>query len=167
MAGPQVVKSMVEVFEASEGRLVDRLLHSLRAGEKAGGDRRGKESAAILVVSRADAPRLEQDRTGDKLVDLRVDDGPDPVNELSRIFALYDTTRLLRPGSRDLLLEPAVDVVTLQRALKKLGVYRGEADGYLNGETAEAVRKFAVDAGFASPLYVDKRLFQQIVKRAS
>ena len=166
LAGPQVVKSMVETFEASDGRLVDRLLDSLRSGEEAGGDRRGKQSAAVLVMSRTGVPQLESNRTGDKVVDLRVDDHPDPVNELRRIFGLYDSTRLLRPGSRDLVLEPALDVEALQTALKKLGAYRGLVDGYLGMETVDAVRKFASEAGLARPLFVDKSLFEEILRRA-
>lgn len=73
------VEAMVETFEAARDEgLPERLLHSLEAGQAAGGDRRGRQSAALLVVNRLDLP----------YVDLRVDDHPNPVAELRRLFEL-------------------------------------------------------------------------------
>jgi len=103
LVGEAVLEAMVEAFESTEGELVDRLLAALQAGDRAGGDRRGKQSAAILVV-RENGGFLGY---GDRYVDLRVDDHPEPVIELVRIFKLYDSTRLTRPGSRDIIAMPA------------------------------------------------------------
>ena len=82
---PQVVEDMLRAFEAGEGEeLADRLLNALRAGQAAGGDRRGAASAALLVVD----PRQITARIG-PYVDLRVDAGEDPVAELAHILARY------------------------------------------------------------------------------
>jgi uncharacterized Ntn-hydrolase superfamily protein len=80
LAGEQVVKAMAEAFErsADEG-LPERLLQALEAGQAAGGDRRGRQSAGIQVVSTEDYP----------LLDLRVDDHADPVPELRRVFGVF------------------------------------------------------------------------------
>jgi uncharacterized Ntn-hydrolase superfamily protein len=88
LAGDFVVAAMQDVFEASDPDepLARRLLAALSAGDDAGGDRRGRQSAALLVV-RDGAGYAGGD---DIAVDLRVDDHPDPVTELSRLLDLND-----------------------------------------------------------------------------
>jgi uncharacterized Ntn-hydrolase superfamily protein len=88
LAGDFVVAAMQDVFEASdpEEPLARRLLAALAAGDDAGGDRRGRQSAALLVV-RDGAGYAGRD---DIEVDLRVDDHPDPVTELARLLDLND-----------------------------------------------------------------------------
>lgn len=85
LTGPEVVDSLLDVFESTTGQLVDRLMAALVAGDQAGGDRRGRESAALLVV------RREAGYGGfdDRMVDLRVDDHPEPIPELSRLVGLW------------------------------------------------------------------------------
>ena len=81
------VDALAQTFEATGGRpLVERLLDCLDAAEAAGGDSRGRQSAALLVVER-DAGYAS---LSDTLVDLRVDDHPDPLVELRRIHRLHD-----------------------------------------------------------------------------
>ncbi|MGM0792294.1 MAG: DUF1028 domain-containing protein [Bacillota bacterium] len=78
------VKAMADTFTSSEGTLAERLLASLNAGQEAGGDSRGQQSAALLVVK-------EKGGYGgfnDRYIDLRVDDHPDPITELIRIYHL-------------------------------------------------------------------------------
>ena len=83
--GPDVVDAMAEAYEASSGDLADRLLLALAAGDAAGGDRRGRQSAAIAVV----APGGGYGGNDDRLVDLRVDDHTDPVPELRRLYGIH------------------------------------------------------------------------------
>jgi uncharacterized Ntn-hydrolase superfamily protein len=84
LAGEAVVTEMARAFEAAEGELALRLMAALDAAQAAGGDRRGVQSAAMLVVKPIDAP----DRTTDRWVDLRVDDSPDPLRELRRLLTM-------------------------------------------------------------------------------
>jgi uncharacterized Ntn-hydrolase superfamily protein len=84
LKGEEVVAKMAEAFEKAEGPLAWRMLAALEAGDEAGGDKRGKQSAAILVVR----DRFGPNRIGDRMIDLRVDDHKDPVPELARILAL-------------------------------------------------------------------------------
>jgi uncharacterized Ntn-hydrolase superfamily protein len=86
LTGPEVLDAMAAAFEATAGDLAARLLTALRAGQDAGGDRRGRQSAGLLVV-RAPADFWHDDR----LVDLRVDDHPDPIVELDRLIAVWRT----------------------------------------------------------------------------
>jgi uncharacterized Ntn-hydrolase superfamily protein len=87
LAGPEVVEEMKRAWDASSGQpLPRRLLAALAAGDAAGGDRRGRQSAALLVVSDgAGYAGLD-----DVAADLRVDDHPDPVTELGRLLDLND-----------------------------------------------------------------------------
>ncbi len=81
------VDALGETFEASAGRpLAERLLDCLDAAEAAGGDSRGRQSAALLVVERDGGYA----GLSDSLVDLRVDDHADPLVELRRIYRLHD-----------------------------------------------------------------------------
>lgn len=87
LAGPQVITELRDAWLASapEAPLARRLLAGLRAGDLAGGDRRGRQSAALLVV----APGQGYGNGDDVAVDLRVDDHPDPVAELARLMDLH------------------------------------------------------------------------------
>ena len=85
LAGQEVVEAMASAYEASDDDLAGRLLAALEAGQEAGGDPRGKQSAALLVVREGGGYGGGNDR----LVDLRVDDHPEPIKELARIRDLH------------------------------------------------------------------------------
>jgi len=85
MERPTVPSAMLEAFRASDADLAGRLLAALEAAEREGGDIRGRQSAAVLVV----APRASGQPMQDRPVDLRVDDHPDPVAELRRLVAVH------------------------------------------------------------------------------
>jgi uncharacterized Ntn-hydrolase superfamily protein len=99
LAGPAVVDAMATAFEAAAGApLADRLLAALAAGDEAGGDRRGRQSAALIVAR----PDGGYGGNHDRYLDLRIDDHPSPVEELSRLLDLH---RLYfdRPSEADLI----------------------------------------------------------------
>jgi len=79
LVGGKVIEAMADTFENSEGELAERLMKALEAGQKAGGDKRGKVSAALLVVGN----RQVETRP---FLDLRVDEHQNPVKELRRIY---------------------------------------------------------------------------------
>jgi uncharacterized Ntn-hydrolase superfamily protein len=83
VAGPQVWEAMVSSLESNPGPLAQRLLRSRHAAEDAGGDFRGRRSAAVMVVRVRTTGRPWHDR----VIDLRVDDDPDPVSELDRLVS--------------------------------------------------------------------------------
>jgi uncharacterized Ntn-hydrolase superfamily protein len=82
LAGEAVVKEMARAFESTKGELALRLMAALDAAQAAGGDKRGVQSAAILVVKPIDSP----ERTTDKWIDIRVDDSANPLGELRRLL---------------------------------------------------------------------------------
>jgi len=131
LSGPEVVEAMVEAFLSAQAPFPERLLLALKAGEEAGGDRRGKQSAALLVVGE----KKGYEGLWDRYIDLRADDHPEPVEELFRLLSLH---RLLfeRPKARRPLTEE--EVRFFQGVLKRLGLYRGEVDGVFGPETERA-----------------------------
>lgn len=91
LAGPAVIDGMGLAYERTQGDLADKLLAALAAAEKAGGDSRGRQSAALLIVREGGG----YGGLNDRMVDLRVDDHPDPVGELARLYSLWNGTFLL------------------------------------------------------------------------
>ena len=101
------VRALAETFERTPGALADRLMAALKAGQAAGGDRRGMESAALLVV-RANASYLG---ANDRYIDIRVYDHADPIAELERLYALH---QLYFFQSRDADLIPITPEIVRQ-----------------------------------------------------
>ena len=84
LVSEKTVQALAKTFEQAEGSLAERLLKALDAGQEAGGDSRGKQSAALLVVKENGGYGGYNDR----FTDLRVDDHPEPIKELIRIYHL-------------------------------------------------------------------------------
>lgn len=85
LAGEDVVKNMAKSFQESKGDLGQRLLAALQAGQDAGGDRRGMQSAALLIVREG----WGYGGFNDRYRDLRVDDHAEPIKELQRVYDLH------------------------------------------------------------------------------
>ena len=97
LAGPEVTAEMARAFRDSGGTLAERLVASLEAGQAAGGDRRGQQSAAV-VVERTGA-RHEGREGVDRVTDLRVDDHAEPIAELRRLLDIHLRWDVLRRAS--------------------------------------------------------------------
>ncbi len=85
LTGPEVIDAMIAAFTSASGELADRLLAALKAGDDAGGDRRGKQGAALLVVK----PGGGYGGDTDRYIDLRVDDDPEPTRKLLHLLDLH------------------------------------------------------------------------------
>jgi uncharacterized Ntn-hydrolase superfamily protein len=123
LAGPEVVDAMVGAWlgSADEPSLARRLVACLHAGQAAGGDPRGKQAAAVLVVSAG----AGYGGLGDVVVDLRSDDAPEPVGELSRMLDLHDLY-FGRTRDEDLLPHDAALDDELARRLAIAGYGTGD-----------------------------------------
>ena len=93
LAGPGVVQRTLEAYLGATGTMAERLLAAMAAGEAAGGDKRGKQSAALTICSRDPYPDL----------DIRADDHPDPLAELRRLYRVslerFAAFRRFLPGT--------------------------------------------------------------------
>jgi uncharacterized Ntn-hydrolase superfamily protein len=157
LAGDGVVAAMAEGFVAAAGDLSDRLLAAVLAGDAAGGDRRGRQSAALLVVRAGGGYEGRNDR----YIDLRVDDHPDAPAELARLFTVWDDTMLVR---NDPPLDPAPELVAeIQRRLIALGRYEGPTQGVYDDATKAAIEDWAGWANLEGRLRDDDRISQHLV----
>ncbi|MEN3358546.1 MAG: hypothetical protein V7637_2528 [Mycobacteriales bacterium] len=138
LASRSVVPSLADAYVEASGDLASRLVAALHAGQEAGGDLRGRQSAALLVVSgeRDDAAPWDG-----LLVDLRVDDAPDPIAELTRLLRLQ---RAYEAGDWNTLSQEApVGVRDLHAVLA--AAQRGDRDG-----AREALRTLRDRPGWAA-----------------
>jgi uncharacterized Ntn-hydrolase superfamily protein len=130
LAGPEVVEAMLAAYEADRP-FPDRLLGALLAGDRAGGDARGRQSAALLVVREG----AGYGGANDRWLDLRVDDQPDPVPELQRVLGVWRTL-YERPDPADLLPIDEALAAELRERLTRAGWAPGRDDAF-----AAAIRR--------------------------
>ena len=133
------VDAIAETFESSKGTLAERLLDCLDAAQAAGGDRRGQQSSALLVV--------EQDggyaKLSDTIVELRVEDHELPLTELRRLYRLHEALFGETPRDEWLTVDDAL-ANELRQRLAKLG-YDGELEDALNKWAGNANLEERVD----------------------
>ena len=134
LVGEATVQALAKTFEETPGPLPERLVAALAAGQAAGGDSRGKQSAALLVMRTAGSYGGRSDR----YVDLRVDDHPEPIAELGRILGLH---RLyLTKSSPEELIPVDEDIAReLQVMLQAAGHYQGQITGVYDEATKKAM----------------------------
>ena len=107
-----MVKNMGRKFESAKGDLAERLVAALEGGEEEGGDARGRQSAALLVVRKDSGPG----GYGPKYIDLRVEDHSNPIAELKRLLNLHRVYSLIGQGEDELTKG---DLKTALATLKK------------------------------------------------
>lgn len=163
LEGEEVVVAMAEAFELADGELAQRLVASLEAGQEAGGDARGRQSAALLVV-RAGKGVFG---FGDRYIDLRVEDHRTPIKELMRLLNMYysygnaqRSQALLDEGKTEEALELALRAVRLspENDIAHMALCRASFE---SGDKPRAIEAFqeAVKLNEKTAFYV-KRMSQ-------
>jgi uncharacterized Ntn-hydrolase superfamily protein len=135
LASEKVVRAMAKAFEITQGDLVERFFAVLEAGQEAGGDKRGRESAAILIVREKGA----YDGGTDNYINIRVDEHPTPIKELKKVFEIYDMCLLLRDDPKDLVKLEGDKVLAIKERLKLDGFYEGLIDDKYDEVTKKAL----------------------------
>ncbi len=128
------VQAMARTFQETAGPLAERLVAALAAGQAAGGDSRGQQSAALLVVRTAGSYGGRSDR----YIDLRVDDHPQPIAELERLLGLH-RLYLTKSAPDELITVDAAIARELQTMLRQAGRYEGEISGVYDESTKKAL----------------------------
>ena len=165
LAGPQVVDAMRQAFAASSADLGHRLLASLLAGDRAGGDRRGRQSAAVLVVREGSGYAGHNDRW----IDYRVDDHSDPVPRLAELLELHELFfGVSAPEDRLDLAGPVL--VRLLALAQRLGYYVGPEESSLTAPARDALRRFIGNENFEdrSDLdagWIDRPAYEFLLRR--
>jgi uncharacterized Ntn-hydrolase superfamily protein len=145
LVGPQVPEAMGKAFEATEGELAEKLFAALKAGDDAGGDSRGKQSASMLVVRKGGGRNINNDR----YIYINVDDSPAPIPELRRLLdmnlaLLYQPRvgRLLQEGKTKEAREAAQKLIRYMPAGSSF-VTLGMVD-YTLGDKPAALEDFRI-----------------------
>ena len=138
LVSEETVYAMSHGFKETKGDLVEKLLVALEEGQEAGGDNRGKQSAAILIVKEHGA----YDGGTDRYVDVRVDDHEHPIKELRRVFELYDLSLLNRDDPDDKIKLEKDVMKTIKEVLKLDGFYEGEIDDKYDEQTKASLTKW-------------------------
>ncbi len=154
-----VVRGMSRAFESTPGDLPERLLASLAAGQREGGDRRGMQSAALLIVR----TKGGYDEGSDRWVDIRVDDHPSPIEEVKRVFKLYDLTLLSREDPATLVPLTTEVARVVQHHLSLLGFYSGRPHGTWDEATAKSFARFLNENNFENKARTDASVWPSIL----
>ncbi len=142
LSGAEVISQMEHAFLDTHGELPDRLFAALDAGGRAGGDRRGRQSAALLVVKQ----KAGYGGHNDRWVDCRIDDHLNPIGRLGELLELHHLYFGKSPRSQRVRLDGPV-VRDIQQIMKGLGYYT-TTDGNYDDATREAFRAFIGNENF-------------------
>jgi uncharacterized Ntn-hydrolase superfamily protein len=156
--GPAVVRGMARAYETTPGDIADRLIAALSAGQREGGDRRGMQSAALFVVREGAGYGA-----GDRWIDLRIDDHATPIEELKRVFKLYDLTMLSREDPATLVPIEGEVAKGLQHDLSILGYYTGRFTGTWDEASRAAFTRFLGEHNFENKQRDDAKVWPSIV----
>ncbi|NIM92478.1 MAG: DUF1028 domain-containing protein [Anaerolineales bacterium] len=167
LTGPETIHAMMEGYIKTQGDLADRLLAALFAGDRAGGDSRGRQSASILVVKH----EAGYGGFNDRWMDYRVDDHEDPVPQL---FDLIEMHRLyFGESSEEDRIQITGDVaIQLQTIAQAQGYYQGSINGEYDEATRSALRSFIGNENFEERIdfeegIIDKPVLDFLLKRFS
>lgn len=152
LVGQDTVDAMAAAFRVAKGELSGRLVTALAAGDKAGGDKRGRQASAVYVVR----PKGGYGGMNDVLVDLRVDDHPEPLPELKRLLDLRDLYFGTSPASEKLKIEGTV-LADLKRLMTSRGFYRGDASSPWDEAAEKALDTFIATENFEERVDLKKR----------
>jgi uncharacterized Ntn-hydrolase superfamily protein len=133
LTGPETLEAMADTFTTAVGELADRLVAALLAGDTVGGDRRGKQSAAVVVVRHNASYGGDTDR----YLDLRVDDAHEPVQELQRLLGIHHLF-FGKPRLEDQIPITHEVARELQALTHRLGYYKGVVNGTWDDASKQA-----------------------------
>ena len=165
LAGEQVILAMQRAFVETKGNLPARLQAALLSGDMSGGDRRGRQSAAIYVVK----PKGGYGSYIDRWIDYRVDDHENPVARLGELLEMHELY-FGESEEKDRVPLKSEPLQQLQEILVRLGYMEGEADGVYDELTKTALRAFTGNENFEERCdleagWIDKPVLEHLLKK--
>lgn len=157
LVSEETVQQLTHTFESAQGSLAERLIEALEQGQEAGGDSRGKQSAALFVVK-------EEGGYGgynDRVYDLRVDDHKEPIQELRRLYDLHQLY-FTRPKEEDLLVIEGELLNELIDLLRVQEIQTPNADSYTD-EVKEALKTYYMRENFEERWLEDARIDPEVL----
>jgi len=152
------VEALAKTFEEAQGELADRLVAALAAGQAAGGDRRGRQSAAVLVVR----PEGGYGGYNDRYLDLRVDDDPEPIERLKALVDLHHL--FFKPPAPGEMVAIEGDLAReVQQVLQWAGYYDSPITGEYDAPTRKALTALIGNENFEERFDEEKGLISRQV----
>jgi len=158
LVGKDTVEDMADKFQNTQGELAERLVLALEAGQKAGGDKRGRQSAALLVVKENGSYGGYNDR----YIDLRVDDHETPIQKLQRLLEIF----YLYFGDKEVEKVKLDDSIIkeIKGYLKDLDLFPGDINSKNNDEFQNALEVFYHQENFEEREQVDDHIDKDILE---
>jgi uncharacterized Ntn-hydrolase superfamily protein len=165
LTGPETIEAMVAAYLGTQGDLPARLLASLLAGDRAGGDRRGRQSAALFVVK----PDGGYAGYNDRWMDYRIDDDEDPVPRLAELVELHRLFFEKSPEEEQLPIRGEV-AQQLQKVMQRLGYFDAPANGEYDEPMRKALREFIGSENFEDRTdfeagRIDQPVFEYLMRK--
>ncbi len=158
LVGKETVEAMARTFQDTKGSLADKLVASLVAGGKAGGDRRGEQSAALLVVRKGAGYQGELDN----FVDISIYDHPHPLQELERLYSIHKLY-FFKTDPKNLVKIDKVLCTELQRIMKERGFYMGEVNGTFDAVTKKTLQDFMYWENYDERVREDDQIDKEVL----
>jgi uncharacterized Ntn-hydrolase superfamily protein len=163
MVSDQTVKNLAETFERTKGDLATRLMTALKAGQAGGGDKRGMQSAALLVV-RKNGGYLG---ANDRFIDIRVYDSADPIAELERLLALHVLFFFPSQPGDLVVISPAIvgqlEPILLREPANQPEKWLARPQGTANQAFLEALRNFMYWENYDVRVRMDGKIDQVVL----
>jgi uncharacterized Ntn-hydrolase superfamily protein len=162
----KTVQALADTFKSTQGSLARRLVSALDVAQSAGGDRRGRQSASLLVVKEGGS----YGGFNDKYIDLRVDDDPEPIKKLEHLLSLHEMY-FNKPTPEEIVEVDEGLAEKIQTSLKKLGYYKGEITGIYDEKTVSAYNDFCGWENYEERVidekHVDKNVIEALFSKES
>ena len=159
LVSEETVAAMEKAFLGTGGALADRLLAAIKAGAEAGGDRRGRQSAALVVVR----PGASYDAKSDQYIDVSVYDAKDPIAEIFRLYELQKI-HFERSDPKDVIPIAGADAVYLQKLLAKKGFHKGRTDGVWDEASTKALADYMGWENYDTRIRRDGKIDRKILE---
>jgi len=168
LVGKETVEALARTFQATKGSLADKLVAALVAGGKAGGDRRGEQSAALLVKRKG----AGYDGTTDDLIDISIYDHARPLQELERLYKLHKLYYFRTDPKNLISIDPSIckelQRILVNRAYKGFVFYDGPVNGIFDAKTKKALQDFMgwenYDIRIRDDQQIDREVLEDIRK---
>lgn len=154
--GEETVHAIAKTYEETIGKLEIRLYKALKAGEDAGGDKRGKQSACMVVVKKEGGYGGYSDR----YLDLRVDNHSDPLEELRKLLDLHEIFLGYSDKNDKIFMNNKI-TKEIQCMLSNLGYYKGPNDGLWNKSTEIAFLAFCDNENLEQRIDISNRIIDK------
>jgi uncharacterized Ntn-hydrolase superfamily protein len=159
LVGKETIEAMAKTFQETEGSLADKLVAALVAGGKAGGDRRGEQSAALLVVRKGAGYQGELDN----FIDISIYDHPHPLQELQRLYQMHKLY-FFKTDPKNLVKIDENLCRELQQIMKDRGFYKGDVTGIFDEGTKKNLQDFMYWENYDERVRNDDQIDEEVLQ---